>query len=317
VQTILDASRAVSLFIRHSPIIALESTNKFGDLQLHQDVRCDEIIEEHLRKNPEVRGFASEERPQLMEVGEGEGYYVTYDPLDGSSIIDTNFAIGSIFSVWRKTPKKLIGERLRAQVNALLVVYGPRTTAILYNAHLGKVQEFTLVDEDWIVSHPQLVIEGKNKIFSPGNLRCAEDHPEYLKVVEGWITKGYTLRYTGGLIVDVAQIFIKKMGVFCCVGSPKHKFKLRALYEAAAVGFLIEKAGGKSMSFGGKSMLDYEIKSYDDRMYLLHNPGPSQWGPPRKSNSWHTSSDPSSAITSLSYPTMLILSTLLPACTAI
>lgn len=69
--------------------------------------------------------------------------------------------------------------------------------------------------------------------------------------------KGYTLRYTGGLIVDVAQIFIKRQGIFCCVGSKNHKYKLRALYEAAAVGFLIEKAGGKTITLGKKSLMDF------------------------------------------------------------
>jgi len=78
--------------------------------------------------------------------------------------------------------------------------------------------------------------------------------------------RGMTLRYTGGLILDVAQIFIKKQGIFCCVGSKNHKFKLRALYEAGAVGWLIEKAGGKTISFDKKSLMDYEIRSYDDRL---------------------------------------------------
>lgn len=105
----MDASIEISTFIRHSPIVELETSNAFGDQQLHQDIRCDEIIEAHLRKNQEVKGFASEERPQLETIGQGEGFYVTYDPLDGSSIVDTNFAIGSIFSIWRTTEKKLIG----------------------------------------------------------------------------------------------------------------------------------------------------------------------------------------------------------------
>ena len=78
-------------------------------------------------------------------LGEGEGYYVTYDPLDGSSIIDTNFSIGSIYSIWPTNEKKLIGEKLGAQANAVLVIYGPRTTAILYNACQNKVQELTLI----------------------------------------------------------------------------------------------------------------------------------------------------------------------------
>lgn len=153
--------------------------------------------------------------------------------------MDTNFSIGSIFSIWKVTDKKLIGETLRAQVNAVLVVYGPRTTAITYNEHQDKVQEFTMVEEDWIVSHDHLVIQDKAKIFSPGNLRCASDNEEYRAVIDGWMKRGFTLRYTGGLIVDVAQIFIKRQGIFCCVGSQNHKAKLRALYEVGAMGFLI------------------------------------------------------------------------------
>jgi sedoheptulose-bisphosphatase len=80
-----------------------------------------------------IRGFASEERPELEEFGEGDGYYVTFDPLDGSSIVVNNFTVGSIFAIWPKTPKKLIGEPLSNQVNAVISLYGPRTTVILYN----------------------------------------------------------------------------------------------------------------------------------------------------------------------------------------
>jgi sedoheptulose-bisphosphatase len=58
---------------------------------------------------------------------------VTYDPLDGSSIIDTNFAIGSIFSIWKTDPANLIGSTLGAQENAVIIIYGPRTTALVYN----------------------------------------------------------------------------------------------------------------------------------------------------------------------------------------
>ena len=63
----------------------------------------------------------------------GKANVVTYDPLDGSSIIDTNFAIGSIFSIWKTTPTNLIGSKLGDQVNAVITVYGPRTTALIYN----------------------------------------------------------------------------------------------------------------------------------------------------------------------------------------
>lgn len=76
-----------------------------------------------------------------MELTKGEGGYdVTYDPIDGSSIIDTNFSVGSIFSIWPHTENNIIGSKIGSQVNAVFAVYGPRTTVILYNPEVDKVQ---------------------------------------------------------------------------------------------------------------------------------------------------------------------------------
>lgn len=140
IKSILDATQEICRFLRHSPIIVLESSNEFGDTQLHQDVHSDEIIEKHLRKNPEVKAFGSEERPGWNQIAEGEGYVVTYDPLDGSSIVDTNFSIGSIFSIWKTGENKLIGNKVSDQVNAVITIFGPRTTAVYYNEAEEKVQ---------------------------------------------------------------------------------------------------------------------------------------------------------------------------------
>ena len=244
----------------------LETENKFGDQQLHQDVHCDGVVEKFLRKNPEVKGFASEERPHYEKIGEGDGYVVTYDPLDGSSIVDTNFAVGSIFSIWHTDADNLIGKKLKDQVNAVLAIYGPRTTVILYNPEVNKVQELSLLENKWILSHEHCVVAPKTKIFAPGNLRAASDNQAYHEAIQKWMSKGYTLRYTGGLVVDVSQIFIKGHGIFSAVASQKHKAKLRVLYEVGAVGFLIEKAEGKTITVGGISLLDYTVKTFDDRM---------------------------------------------------
>lgn len=98
-----------------------------------------------MRTNKKIKGFASEERPEYHTLDEGDGYVVTYDPLDGSSIIDTNFSVGSIFSIWPTDQNKLIGAKIKSQANALLSIYGPRTTVILYNIEVNKVQELTLI----------------------------------------------------------------------------------------------------------------------------------------------------------------------------
>jgi sedoheptulose-bisphosphatase len=105
--------------------------------------------------------------------GEGDGYYVTFDPLDGSSIVVNNFTVGSIFAIWPKTEKKLIGEKIGAQVNAVISLFGPRTTALFYNGPIDKVQELTFIDGKWILSHEHLVIKGKTNIYAPGNLRAS------------------------------------------------------------------------------------------------------------------------------------------------
>lgn len=87
-----------------------------------------------MKENPLIRGLASEERPHFTEINKGNGgYIVTYDPLDGSSVIDTNFSVGSIFSIWPYDEDRLIGKKIGDQVNAVLAIYGPRTTAIFYN----------------------------------------------------------------------------------------------------------------------------------------------------------------------------------------
>lgn len=105
------------------------------------------------------------------------------------------------------------------------------------------------------MSHEHLVIKPKTKMFSPGNLRAVKDNEVYNKVVQNWIEKEYTLRYTGGLVPDIEQIFIKGHGVLANVESPKHKAKLRVLYELAAVGYLIEKAEGATLTKGKVSLM--------------------------------------------------------------
>lgn len=115
-----------------------------------------------------------------MELGTGlihkdnGDYVVTYDPLDGSSIIDTNFAMGTIIAIWKRDPNKLIGSKVGdLLVNALLVVYGPRTTCIYYNDIDKAVQELTLLHGKWKVTEKECRIDETTKIYSPGNLRAA------------------------------------------------------------------------------------------------------------------------------------------------
>lgn len=84
--------------------------------------------------------------------------------------------------------------------------------------------------------------------------------------MDRWLGSGYTLRYSGGFAPDAAQILLKGNGIFTNIASEKHKAKLRVLYEVAPIGFLIEKAGGKTITHNGLSLMDAINKDYDDRM---------------------------------------------------
>lgn len=199
---------------------------------------------------------------------EGE-YTVTFDPIDGSGVIDSNFAVASLFAVWRT--KNIEGMTGRDLVGAGISVYGSRTTIILYNAQNKKVEELTLLrmgtHERWIVTTPELKIQPDAKLFAPA-LRSSYDNPNYLKIFETCCLKGYSIRYSGAFAIDCQQMFIKGHGCYSMLDSVAHPSRLHLLYNIIPVAFLIEKAGGKT-SDGERSVLDIEIKGYKQRISFI------------------------------------------------
>jgi fructose-1,6-bisphosphatase len=139
----------------------------------------------------------------LNELNSDGNYTVTFDPIDGSSVIDSNFSVASVFAIW--AAKDINGLTGRELVGAALSVYGSRTTIVLYNAQSKKVEELTLLTmgkhERWIVTNPDLKIEPDAKLFSPA-LKSSYEHPAYLKIFENYCLKGYSIRYSGAFAVD-------------------------------------------------------------------------------------------------------------------
>ncbi|KRX05375.1 hypothetical protein PPERSA_00676 [Pseudocohnilembus persalinus] len=248
----------------------LETKNKFGDTQLDTDVACDEIIFRELKKSGKVAFGLSEEQPEPQLIsGDEKPYIVTFDPLDGSSIIGTNFTVGTIFGIWNNCDKKLIGHKLREQVTAGVVMYGPRTSLIYYNDIDEGVHEMNLKQGNWVISKKNLKIEKKGKIFAPGNLRASQENEGYKRCIDFWIKEAYTLRYTGGMVPDIYQIFIKGKGIFTNLSSSKNPAKLRVLYEVGPFAFLLEKAGGKAQLPDGSDLLDLQVSGYDQRSDII------------------------------------------------
>jgi sedoheptulose-bisphosphatase len=238
-----------------------------------RQVIADKLIWDAAKKSSVIREGSSEEDPIVRDVDEsGEGEFtVCWDPLDGSSIVDNNWAVGTIMGIWGKKTG-LIGATGRDQVTSLVALYGPRTTVLL--ALDDGCYEFTYgcnasKTEPWICSRHAIKINPDSKIFAPANLRAAQDLPGYKGLVDYYMTNRYTLRYSGGLVPDVYQQFTKNQGIFCNPTSEKSPAKLRLAFEAAPFALLVEKAGGKtSDGKTGGSILDVQINTVDQRTPL-------------------------------------------------
>lgn len=110
----------------------------------------------------------------------GEGYSVAFDPLDGSSVIDTNFAVGTIFGIWEGS--KLTGIKGRDLKASGMAVYGPRTTMTIAISNMDYAHEFLLVDDfssfhgQWVKTNEFKSIDA-GRLIAPGNLRATQDNP--------------------------------------------------------------------------------------------------------------------------------------------
>lgn len=282
INDMLNVCAEITEALRSSLVTVEGSENQFGDAQLSVDVIADNLLWEACKNSPVIREGASEEEPEVRLTSDKDDeeaeYTVCWDPLDGSSIVDNNWAVGTMVGIWGKETG-LIGATGRDQKTALVALYGPRTTVLV--ALDDGTHEFTygctpegcqLPDgtwEPWICSRSTIKIEPECKIFSPANLRAAQDVPGYKKLVDYYMENRYTLRYSGGLVPDVYQQFTKRQGVFSNPTSESSPAKLRLAFEAAPFGLLVEKSGGKtSDGVTGGSVLDVEITAVDQRTAL-------------------------------------------------
>jgi fructose-1,6-bisphosphatase I len=231
--------------------------NVYGDEQLALDRISDDILRNKLQFSGFVREYASEELEDIVKIGTGkEKYIVTADPLDGSSLVDTNLAIGTIIGIHKES---ILDVGRKTMVAALYITYGPLITMI-YSAGRGA-HEFVLDREgEYVLSQENIRMKEKGSIFSPGGLR-RDWTPEHLKFVEQLEKDGYKLRYSGGFVPDINQILIKRGGVFTYPALKKSpQGKLRLLFELQPMAFIMEQAGGLATD-GNQDILSIKVEN--------------------------------------------------------
>jgi fructose-1,6-bisphosphatase I len=252
-----------------------------GEQQQKLDFFANVVFRNTLKRRDIVCGFASEEEDDFVVVTDNEGgynhkYVVLIDPLDGSSNIDVNVSVGTIFSIYRRvtpvgTPVKIEDflQKGRNQVAAGYIVYGTSTMLVYTTGH--GVNGFTLNPAlgTYYLSHPNMTFPKSGKIYSinEGNYvhfpQGVKDYIKYCQREEE--DRPYTSRYIGSLVSDFHRNMIKG-GIYIYPTSSKApNGKLRLLYECNPMAFLAEQAGGKA-SDGYRSILDIDPTELHQRV---------------------------------------------------
>lgn len=251
-----------------------------GEDQKKLDVIANNIMIDTLKTNPVVAGLASEEEDSFVAAAENGSYLVLFDPLDGSSNIDVNISVGTIFSILNKPDGKLDTDSFlqagRNQVAAGYVLYGPQTQLVLTLKHgvfiftLNAQNEFVLTKEN-----PQVPRETKEFAINMSNRRhwlapMQQYIDELLAGETGCRAKNYNMRWVASMVAEIHRILMRG-GVFMYPQDkrdPSKPGKLRLMYEANPMSLILEQAGAAS-SNAHETMLDIRPQGLHQRVAVV------------------------------------------------
>ena len=220
-----------------------DHTNSTGDTQLKLDIKSDIIIEEEFAKVACIKEIVSEEKEDKTPLHVNGIYGVGYDPLDGSSLIDVNLSVGSIFGIYEGG---YAGSNLKA---AVYVVYGPRVELVIADE---EVRLYRLNKKSEFVFIKNIALKEKGKLNAPGATQMGWE-PRHKAIIDAIFSDGYRLRYSGGMVPDLHQILLKGGGLFSYPStSDVPKGKLRMIFEVFPFAFVYEKAGGEAIDGKGR-----------------------------------------------------------------
>lgn len=254
--------------------------------------KLDEYAEERIVAAMQAGGYlcamASEEQETVIPIPDDfpKGRYVlVFDPLDGSSNIDVNVSLGTIFGIYRRISQDDGGPGTledvlqpgRNLVAAGYIVYGS-STMLVYTTGSG-VHGFTLDPSlgEFLLSHPHITVPARGSYYSinEGNSFCWDENTKryvgWIKDVDAETKRPYTQRYIGTLVADFHRTLLRG-GIFLypndCRDPKKAKPKLRLVYEANPIAWIVEQAGGKA-STGDARILDLQPKELHQKVALI------------------------------------------------
>ncbi|MBE0521679.1 MAG: fructose-1,6-bisphosphatase [Candidatus Methanoperedenaceae archaeon] len=234
------------------------TSNIYGEEQMALDRWADDVLINELKRTRLARWVSSEEQPGIIEIQNPINEFgIVIDPLDGSSLIDVNLAVGTIIGIY---PGSVLvpGNTMLA---AMYILYGPLTT-LTFSTGNG-VHDFVMDENGEFNLKAENIRIPEGKLYAPGALR--KDYlPEHAAFIETLENQGYKLRFSGSFVADMHQI-LHKGGLFTYPGfKGRENGKLRLLFEANPIGKIITDAGGR-ISNGKTDILSLKPESIDQR----------------------------------------------------
>ncbi|MCQ2702444.1 class 1 fructose-bisphosphatase [Helicobacter pylori] len=225
--------------------------NSSGDTPIKADLALDKFLEETFLSLENIKSVFSEEK-ETPVTKENGFYLIAYDPLDGSSVMEANFLVGTIIGVYEKDYKA------QNLVASLYVVFGHKIELMVA---LEEVYRYAFYQNKFHFIET-IVLENKGKIIASGGNQ--KDFSLGLKkALEGFFAENYRLRYSGSMVADVHHVLIKKGGMF---SYPQKK--LRKLFEVFPLALMVEKAKGEAFYFDKgvkKRLLEQGVESYHEK----------------------------------------------------
>ncbi|MGN8480488.1 class 1 fructose-bisphosphatase [Helicobacter pylori] len=225
--------------------------NSSGDTPIKADLALDKFLEENFLSLENIKSVFSEEK-ETPVTKENGSYLIAYDPLDGSSVMEANFLVGTIIGVYEKDYKA------QNLVASLYVVFGHKIELVVA---LEEVYRYAFYQNKFHFIET-IVLENKGKIVASGGNQ--KDFSLGLKkALEGFFAENYRLRYSGSMVADVHHVLVKKGGMF---SYPQKK--LRKLFEVFPLALMVEKAKGEAFYFDKgvkKRLLEQSVESYHEK----------------------------------------------------
>lgn len=286
-KNLIDGTREIANRVRLGALAGVlgstEDENVQGETQKKLDVISNQLLKDALLASPHVRAIASEEEDTLVAGNNDGEFIIAFDPLDGSSNIDINGQIGTIFSIYRARENIAANDEAqfrqqgRAQVCAGYVLYGASTLLVITTGKGTHIFTLDPAQGNFLLTQKNIRIPAETSEFAINMSNQRHWQPAMQNYIQDLIKgetgprqKNFNMRWNASMVGDVHRV-ISRGGIFLYPSdnrNPKQPAKLRLLYEANPMALLIENAGGKAWN-ESQAILEIQPQKLHERVAVI------------------------------------------------